>query len=221
MRCCCAARRRGRRALPWLLAAATLAGGCGRLPDEAWLRVVGVRQGDASVSTVTSVVETITVTPATATTEETTTRALGATDFVTLVLQNQSTIVGTDAAGDGITVTEVRISYRLPGREMPGATIPVTRYVPASGTSTSSSAVAASSAGQAELEIPLVGTVQKSWLAANVPAAERRKGVAASARIALSAVSDGGARLETEAAVGIEFIDQVPNPTAAAQAAGR
>jgi hypothetical protein len=178
-----------------LLAFALLAVGCGRPPDEAWLRVLHFEKNGTVVSSVASIVyRTTTITTTTSTS---TTTALGTTDYVNVVFANQSTVLGTgskETVADGVTVDQVRITYAIDGYSPPDATAAVTFFVPAGTSATASS-----------LEVALVSTAMKSWLADTVPKSVIAHGLRASARLVFHARTDAGGELETEAGIGIVF----------------
>lgn len=198
--------------LAWVaVAAAAIASGCGRLPDENWLRVVHIENSEgAVVSSITSVLQTTTTIPATTVTQgipddpEIVTTINGP-DLVTVVFENRSTIVPGSDPGVGVTLNQVQITYGLSGYAPPGVTLPVTLYIPASTGSSSSSTTTTS---VTSLKIPLVSSALKSWLVSNVPAYQRRSGLTASARLVFHAVADGGGDLVTQAGIGIAFVNE-------------
>jgi hypothetical protein len=187
-----------------LLAFALVAAGCGRPADEAWLRVLQFEDEDGVTSVVTSVLESTTTSTSTTTTTTTTTTTENtsveplATDYVTAVLVNQSTIPGSDAQAEGVTVEQVRIRYSIPGYSPSDVVIPVSLYV-------------AASAGDAEatgtsLKLPLVSVELKNWLLERVPDDQLERGFSGSAELTFRAVTDAGLDLETNASIRIEFV---------------
>lgn len=189
-----------------LLAAALLATGCGRPPDETWLRVLHFEKGSAD-STVVSSVSSVVLKTTTTTTNSTTstTTILGATDYVVAVFANQSTVVGSsDKVADGVTVDQVRITYAVAGYSPPAATYAVTLYVPANTSTTSTSTTGTTGT---KLEIALVSTDLKRWLTDSVPKSVLTGGLHASARLVFHARTDAGSELETEAGIGIVFLN--------------
>ncbi len=186
-----------------LLALALVTPGCGRPPDETWLRVVQFEDDSENViSSVSSIVQTITTTTTTDTTDTTitttdTTTEVGTTDYVNVVFTNESTVVGTGGQAGGVTVDQVRITYAIAGYSPPDVTYALSLYVPVStvdGTTTN-----------AKLSIALVSTALKSWLAASIPESVISGGLHASALLEFHAKTDQGDELEVEAGIGILF----------------
>lgn len=183
--------------------------GCGRPPDEAWLRVLYFEQDGVVTSSVSSVVETTT------TTTSTTTTVVDTTDYVDVVFANQATIIGaTDNAAGGVTINRVRITYTIAGYSPPVADYSVTLYVPASTVvhTDSSTTTTSSTSTNTSLRIALVSTALKSWIAAAVPESVLTSGLNASARLVFYARSDAGDDLETAAGIGIVFENET-NPS--------
>jgi len=177
-----------RSAVVALLVLAALAPGCGRPPDENWLRVLQIEKDGVAVASLSSVVQTITA--------STKTRTVGAADEVDVIFDNQSTIVGSkDGIAGGVTVDQVRILYQVNGYALPTETFIVTYYVPAGTTG----------AKDAKLTVTLVSTALKNWLVDNIPASVLSEGLHASARLVFHARTDAGSELETEAGIGILF----------------
>lgn len=189
-------RRLARLTVSVLLALACIAPGCGRPPDETWLRVLQFEDESANViASVSSVVQTITTTTTSGSTQ--TTREVGATDFVNVVFANQSSVVGTSGQAGGVTIDEVRISYSIAGYSPPDVSSAVTLYVPVStvdGTTTT-----------AKLSVALVSTALKSWLVATVPESAVTNGLYGSARLVFHARTDAGGEVETESGINIVF----------------
>lgn len=76
-----------------LLALLVIAPGCGRPPDEAWLRVHHFEDPDVDGQEISHISSAVwLITPETVTTDATTTP--GTTDYVNVVFANQSTVVG-------------------------------------------------------------------------------------------------------------------------------
>lgn len=186
-----------------LLALFLVAPGCGRPPDETWLRVVQFEDdGENVISALSSIVQTITTTTTTDTTDTTitttdTTTELGSTDYVDVVLANQSTVVGTSGQAGGVTVDQVRITYAIAGYSPPGATYAVSLYVPVSSVDGTTTNV--------RLSVALVSTALKSWLAETVPESVLSGGLHASALLEFHARTDQGDEIETEAGISIIF----------------
>lgn len=163
-----------------LLVLAALAAGCGRPPDEAWLRFLGFTQSAKTISVLEDSLR-----------EETT--ATVDADF-----ENKSLYVG-QKSGAGILVNRARIDYRMSGFSPPSAEYPLNLYLapPADGAATTGTLTA----------FPLVSTALKEWLintgafddAASDPIVEL------TARVTFFGETDDGAALETEGSIRIEL----------------
>jgi hypothetical protein len=161
-----------------LLAFAVLAPGCGRPPDEAWLRFVGFKQGGATISVVKDSLR-----------EETTTT-------VDVELQNGSLIVG-QKTGTGILVNRARVDYRMPGFSPPSAEYPLNLYLapPADDKATTGTLSA----------FPLAPSSLKQWLidTGAFDDANSEPVVELTAHVTFFGESDDGLKVETEGGIGI------------------
>lgn len=163
-----------------LLVLGAMAAGCGRPPDEAWLRFLGFKQGTTTISVLEdNLREENTVT-------------------VDADFENKSLYVG-QKSGAGILVNRARIDYRMAGFSPPSAEYPLNLYLapPADGAATTGTLSA----------FPLVSTALKEWLintgafddAASDPVVEL------TARVTFFGETDDGAALETEGSIRIEL----------------
>jgi hypothetical protein len=175
-----AARWRRRLAGAAFLAIAAIAPGCGRPPDEAWLRFVGFKQGDKAVGVFTDNLY----------------GAAAAT--VDADFENQSQNLGkTD--GTGILVYRATIDYRMSGASPPSADIPLNLYLPPR-------TAAATSASPGKISgFPLAPTSLKNWVIGHAagPAV-----VELTARVTFFAETDQGAGIETQGNIKIELSDK-------------
>jgi len=165
--------RRSARFAAALLVLTVVVTGCGRPPDEAWLRCTGFGAGDAATSV--AVLE-------------------GKLDGTTLTsdvnFENRSLIAG-QTEGTGILVYRARIDYRMAGYSPPAAEYDVTLYLPppAKGGTTTGTLTA----------FPLASASLKQWLinaGAGAP-------VAITARVTFFAETDEGGKIETLGGIGI------------------
>jgi hypothetical protein len=172
--------------------AATLAAGCGRPPDEAWLRIVSFQQietrdsgtGSSDVAVDVSSIETD--------------LSAGGTDYVIINLLNSAATVDKSTGGTGITVERAVVSYRMGAAAFPSQDLSVYLYIPAAGGTADKP-----TGGTGSLErFPIVTASLKQWILANVPGAV---GSQAMATVTLHAETDEGNRLESSGSIGIIF----------------
>ena len=147
--------------------------GCGRPPDEAWLRCIALKQSAATISVLEGDLND------------------GTSSTVDIELENSSLVVGTKA-GTGILVSRTRIDYRMTGFSPPAADLPVNLYLspPADGKTTTGTLTA----------FPLASRSLKQWL---VDAGVSDPVVQLTARVTFYGLTDGGSQIETEASLGI------------------
>ena len=161
-----------------LLVVTVFAAGCGRPPDEAWLRFLGFKQSSSTISTFTDHLR-----------EE-------INSTVDVELQNSSLVVGkTD--GVGIQVNRARVDYRMDGFSPPSSEFPVNLYLapPAESKLTTGTLTT----------FPLVSASLKHWLidtgafddATVTPVVELN------AQVTFFGVGDDGGKLETQGGIGI------------------
>lgn len=187
------------------LALVVLALGCGRPPDEAWLRFLGFSVTTTSTATTT----TTTTTTTTNTTVVEGELRDGTTLSATANFQNASQNVGT-AGGTGIEVYRVRIDYRMSGYSPPASEYGVNLYLPALGTGKDSTASTGS------LSVALAPISLKQWLI-NTGAFESQESkpvVDLTAHLTFYAKTDEGAELEVEGSVAIALTNTGATATA-------
>ncbi len=169
------------RAVAWCAAAAllsTLAAGCGRPPDEAWLRFLGFR-AEGSASAVTLLAGDL-------------------LDEKTLSLdaafENASLVVGSSDSGTGILVRLARVEYRTGGGSPPVYEYPVSLYLPARDK-------AAENTSGTLAGVPIVPASLKEWiLASGLP---RHPEVRFTAVVTFRAETDDGNDLEVGGSVSV------------------
>ena len=147
--------------------------GCGRPPDEAWLRCLGFQQSAATISVLEGDLN-----------DET-------SSTVDIELENSSQVVGR-IPGTGILVNRTRIDYRMSGFSPPSADYPVNLYLspPAEGKPTTGTLTA----------FPLASKSLKQWL---IDAGVSDPVVELTARVTFYGLTDEGSQIETEASLGI------------------
>jgi hypothetical protein len=155
--------------------AATLAAGCGRPPDEAWLRFLGFRatEGSATLTVVNGTLDTT-------------------TDNVDAAFENATFTVGRgDDSGTGILVTSARVEYTMQGYAAPTYEYPVTLYLaaPAKAGETTTGTLSG---------LPIVPASLKEWIK-GLPAPP----LSFTARVTFRAESDNGTDLETTGSISI------------------
>jgi len=165
-----------------LLAIAVLAPGCGRPPDETWLRFLGFR-------------------------EKGTTKTLallegklldGTSSVADAAFRNDSLLAGAAGSGTGILIYRARIDYGLLGFAPPAADLPLHLYIPAPVAAT---ATAAASGGTETLSaFPLASTSLKYWIIATDAAAPV---VELTAFVTFFGVTDEGRELQTTGGIAI------------------
>lgn len=174
MRACLTDRRCAAFAGVALLLFAVLAAGCGRPPDEAWLRCTGFGDGDATTSL--AVIEG----------ELQDSKTLKANAN----FENSSLNVN-GTGGIGILVYRARIDYRMSGYSPPAAEYDVTLYLqsPVKDVATTGTLT----------DFPLASASLKQWLinaGAGAP-------VNLTARVTFFAETDEGGKIETVGSIGI------------------
>jgi hypothetical protein len=167
----------GRHAAVSLLLA-VVAAGCGRPPDEAWLRFVGFRA--AGGTTGISVVNAQLL-------DET-------TNTVDAAFENATVIVGKNEGGTGILVDRARVEYRAGGVRLPDYEYPVTLYLAAPGEKSAPTSGTLSG-------LPIVPASLKEWILAN--GLPRHPEVQLTARVTFFALTDDGNRLEVTGGIPI------------------
>jgi hypothetical protein len=131
-----------------ILAIAVVAPGCGRPPDEAWLRFLGFR--DDGNSTLTVLEGDLND---------------GNADSANAAFSNVSVIVGgsDSGAGTGILVTRAHVDYTMSGYSPPSEEYPLNLYLgPSSHTNGTAGTTAGSTEG--ETSFPLATASLKQWL---------------------------------------------------------
>jgi hypothetical protein len=174
------------RALRAAALAAVLAGGCGRPPDEAWLRFVGFKSSDKTIAVITCTLDGKFEEP-TGAASDAGTATPGSVDAA---LENASFVVGRgDDPGVGILLNRVHIEYSMPGA--PAYDLPVSLYIAAP-----SKAGEVTSATLSDL--PVVPVALEQWLVAHGYAE-----ASFSARVTFFAEADDGTDLETSGGVSV------------------
>jgi len=166
-------RRNAAFAAIFLLAFAVFTSGCGRPPDEAWLRCLGFQQSSETISVLEVDL-----------TDET-------SGLVDIELANSSLIIGT-TTGIGVLVNRARVDYRMTGYSPPPADYPVNLYLspPADGNPTTGLLT----------DFPLASTSLRQWLIDNGFGGSV---VELNARVTFYGLTDEGGTVETEASLGI------------------
>jgi hypothetical protein len=168
-----------------LLAVAVVAPGCGRPPDEAWLRFLGFKSGDSTLTVLEGNLND------------------GKTDSADAVFRNVSVTVGASdgGAGTGILVKSARVDYKMSGYSPPSAEYPLNLYL---GPSSHTNGTATSSGGETEgrTSLPLATASLKQWLI-NAHAAGSSPTVSLTADVTFLAESDEGGDLEVHGSVTI------------------
>jgi len=167
------------------LALVALALGCGRPPDEAWLRFLGFTSSDSTVTTIEG--------------ELRDNKALTST----AKFENDSKNVGT-AGGTGIDVYRIRIDYRMSGYSPPAADYGIDLYLPALGTAKDSTA------STGTLTTTLVSTSLKQWLI-DTGAFENTTSkplVELTAQVTFYGKTDEGTKIETSGSIAITLTNK-------------
>lgn len=167
-----------------LLVFAVLAPGCGRPPDEAWLRFLGFKQGANTIGVFEGTLD-----------------GKAETVKVDAVFENRSLIIG-KTAGTGVLVSRAHIDYRMTGYSPPAAEYPLNLYIPAASTSTSETSGIGTLTG-----FPLAPVSLENWL---IAAGANQPVVELSAHVTFFATTDDGTPIETEGSIGITLTAPVP-----------
>jgi hypothetical protein len=140
-----------------ILALAVVAPGCGRPPDEAWLRFLGFQStsgsGESAVSSNISSIEGNLFD--------------GTAMTVDAVFRNVSTIVGSNdgSIGTGILVKSARVDYKMSGYAPPSAEYPLNLYLgPSSHTNGTTNAGGTTTSEGTLTDFPIVTASLKQWL---------------------------------------------------------
>jgi hypothetical protein len=139
-------RRRAAAAAAALVVLGLVALGCGRPPDEAWLKFLGFRESGTETTLATIEGDL----------------SSGTADSADAAFTNASITLGTTSGstGTGITVKRARVEYKMNGFSPPAEEYPASLYLPAS--SVSSGTVTAEKATLTGL--PLASVSLKRWL---------------------------------------------------------
>lgn len=218
----------GETGLPCLLIAVLflLIAGCDSPTDESWIRVKQFETSANKDTPITSLESVIIKISSYDYTDSGIAKkgwyedGVAETDYVNVVLENQSASVGTGSAGgEGITVYKAHVSYSCSGYAFPNYDYPITLYIAprsSSGTSTSTSGTTTSgtttTGGQATLSnLALVPYELKSWLHEHLPSAVRESGFQAQAKVKFQARTDQGSELEADGALTVLFKNSSTN----------
>jgi hypothetical protein len=172
-------RRRTRFAGAALLALALLAAGCGRPPEEAWLRFLGFKQAGKTISVFSDNLYGDAVTTVDA-------------DF-----ENRSLYVQNEG-GSGILVYRARVDYLMTGFAPPAAEHALNLFI-AAPSHTSGSTTTSGSTGTLS-GFPLAPASLKNWL---IGRADDSAVLELTARVTFYAETDQGAKIETHGSIGI------------------
>jgi hypothetical protein len=166
-----------------ILALAVVAPGCGRPPDEAWLRFLGFKSGDSTLTVREGDLND------------------GKTDSADAAFSNTSVIVGASdsGAGTGILVKSARVDYKLSGHSPPSEDYPLNLYLPSShsnGTATTANAT------EGQTSFPLATASLKRWLI-DAHAAGSSPTLRLTANVTFFAETDEGTELEVHGSISI------------------
>lgn len=194
-------RRGARLAGALLLVAVMSASGCGRLPDEAWLRFLGFT--DTSSGTPAAAAATTFSGSLTVFSDE----LRVATDGkVSAELENRSVGVGTSGSGTGILVYRARVEYYVAGFDPPAGDYPLNLYLapPKSGETTPGTLT----------DFPLAPAWLKQWLLKThrFDDADRFPYIDITARVTFYGVTDEGTELQTTGGIGITLTNTDASP---------
>ena len=174
---------RASRALLLALGLAAALGACAAPPDEAWLRIVAFQ--DASDTALTSL--------------ETWLQEETSTESVRMRLENHTSNAGLSGGGIGILVRGLRVETFAAGLALPVQEVPVTLYLPQSGTEGS-----AADSGTT-IEVGVFTPVLKRWVLDHLAVPD--EGLAGTARVTVFAVTDEGRELTTAGGFGLRIFD--------------
>jgi hypothetical protein len=194
-------RRAARFSVVGLFFCTVLASGCGRPPDEAWLRFLGFRTSGAT-TTLASLSGDLND---------------GGSDSVDAAFENASITLGatSGSTGTGILVTSAHVEYTMSGHSPPSADYPLSLYLPpgsvSSGTVTYSSGTVSG--------LPLAAASLKDWLiktgAFDDP--DKTPVVRLTAKVTFSAVTDVGGLVETTGSIALALTNSGGSGTATDQ----
>jgi hypothetical protein len=164
--------------------------GCGRPPDEAWLRFLGFFETGVTTTTLTVLEGELND---------------GKTDSADAVFSNASVTVGVSGGGTGtgILVRSARVDYRMSGYAPPSAEYPLNLYLGQSSHTNGTATV--SGAAEGRTSIPLATASLKQWLI-NTHAFSNASATPTAyltANVTFFAETDDGNKLETEGSIGI------------------
>jgi len=168
----------------------SLVPGCGRPPDEAWLRFLGFKQGDKTIS----VFEDQLRGKSTAT--------------VDVAFENRSLFVGQNG-GTGILVRHARVDYRMSGFSPPAAEHDLYLYLRPPESKAGASAVTGTLTG-----FPLAPAALKQWLIATraFDSAVDTPVVALTARVTFSGETDEGGTIQIVGSIGVALTNTGATP---------
>ena len=178
--------RRGSLAITLAAAAfaATLAAGCERPPDEAWLQFLGFH--DAATAENIAVLQGE--------------LRNGETDSADALFRNTSLTVGVDGAGSGVLVYRARVEYSMADLQPPANEYALNLYLPAPSHTSGSSGTTTDVTGTIT-GFPLAPASLKSWIIGT--GAATRPTVNLTARATFFARTDDGSELESPGSISI------------------
>ena len=170
-----------------LLVLAVTVTGCARPPDEAWLRFLGFKDGDATLTVLEGELND------------------GKSDSADAVFSNASVTVGVSGGGTGtgILVKSARVDYRLSGYAPPSTEYPLNLYLGPSSHTNGTATV--SGAAEGRTSFPLVPVSLKQWIIKlhTFNNASATPTVKLTANVTFFAETDEGTELEVHGSISI------------------